>query len=170
MRYGKTAALTGNLLFPRGNAETGGFLLSRQAPPVMTQVPVQKPATSQAPMHRPALGQVPAPKPALTQVPTHGGSSPAPVHTFTPAPRQFHAEGPVRHSIALDRERHLRLKLASVKLNTSGRELILAAIDHYFSTVIPARLGSACPCLMTDPTTDATCGGENCRVVTEPQS
>lgn len=156
MRYGKTAALTGNLLFPKGSAETGGFLLSRQAPPVMNQIPVRRPATSQAPGLRPVMSQV--------------MPSPSPVHNFTPVPRQFHTQGPVRHSIMLDRERHLRLKLASVKLNTSGRDLILAAIDHYFSTVVPARLGSACPCLMTDPTTDATCGGNNCRVVTEPQS
>ncbi len=164
MRYGKTAALTGNLLFPKGSAETGGFLLSRQAPPVMTQLPMHKPAAAQASAPRPATSQAPAPRPVMSQV------VPSPVHTFTPVPRQFHAQGPVRHSIALDRERHLRLKLASVKLNTSGRELILAAIDHYFSTVVPARLGSACPCLMTDPTTEATCGGDNCRVVTEPQS
>jgi hypothetical protein len=156
MRYGKTAALTGNLLFPKGSAETGGFLLSRQPPPVMNQIPLRKPATAQAPAPRPVMSQV---------VP-----SPSPMHTFTPMPRQFHTQGPVRHSIMLDRERHLRLKLASVKLNTSGRELILAAIDHYFSTVVPARLGSACPCLMTDPTTEAICGGDNCRVVTEPQS
>ena len=31
MRYGKTAALTGNLLFPKGNAETVGFLLDRKS-------------------------------------------------------------------------------------------------------------------------------------------
>ncbi|HTZ81348.1 MAG TPA: hypothetical protein VMC10_25785 [Stellaceae bacterium] len=139
MRYGKTAALTGNLLFPKGNAETVGFLLSRQPQAVVNQSSVQTLA------------------------------APAPVQ-FTPAPRQFHTEGPVRHSIMLDRERHMRLKLASVKLNTSGRELILAALDHYFSTVVPARLGHACPCLVADPTTDATCGGDNCRVVTEPKS
>ncbi len=156
MRYGKTAALTGNLLFPKGNAETVGFLLSRQAHPAMKRI--------QAPMNAAPVHNLSPSMPAQTS------PAPAPVHTFTPAPRQFHTQGPVRHSIMLDRERHLRLKLASVKLNTSGRELILAAIDHYFSTVVPARLGSACPCLMTDPTTDATCGGDNCRVVTEPGS
>jgi len=148
MRYGKTAALTGNLLFPKGNAETVGFLLSRQTRPAMTQPAMVQPVTSQ-----PAQSRV-------TQTTVQ----------FTPAPRQFHVQGPVRHSIMLDRERHLRLKLASVKLNTSGRELILAAIDHYFNTVVPARLGHACPCLVTDPTTEATCGGDNCRVVTEPKS
>jgi len=149
MRYGKTAALTGNLLFPKGNAETVGFLLSRQTRP---------------PMSQPAMIQ-----PVASQPPVQTLNSPAPVQ-FTPVPRQFHAQGPVRHSVMLDRERHLRLKLASVKLNTSGRELILAAIDHYFNTVVPARLGHACPCLVTDPTTEATCGGDNCRVVTEPKS
>ena len=167
MRYGKTAALTGNLLFPKGTAESGGFLLTRQIPPTMKQAPARN-YSNTAPMHN--LSKPTPMHTSSTPTPLHSASSSTPVVTFTPAPRQFHTEGPVRHSIMLDRQRHLRLKLASVKLNTSGRDLILAAIDHYFSTVVPARLGSACPCLATDPMTDATCGGDNCRVVTEPES
>jgi len=53
----------------------------------------------------------------------------------------------VRKTVLLDRDRHFRLNLAAAKLQSSTRQLMVDALDHYLATVVPARVGSACVCL-----------------------
>ncbi len=54
---------------------------------------------------------------------------------------------PVRVSLKLDRARRQHLQLAAVKLGISNQELLLAALDHYLRSEVPARIAEPCPCL-----------------------
>lgn len=56
-------------------------------------------------------------------------------------------ERPLRQTVPLDRERHARLRLAAVKLQSSARQLMVDALDHYLATVVPARVSAECHCL-----------------------
>jgi hypothetical protein len=76
-----------------------------------------------------------------------------------------HQERAVRQSVPLDRDRHLRLKLAATKLQSSARQLMVDALDHYLATVVPARLSGECPCLQP---VAATRGGSGCSTLLEP--
>jgi hypothetical protein len=71
----------------------------------------------------------------------------------------------VRKSVMLDRERHFRLNLAAAKLQSSTRQLMVDALDHYLATVVPARVGSACHCLQPRA---ASCPAPGCTPMPEP--
>lgn len=57
------------------------------------------------------------------------------------------SNGDVRMSLRLDAERHFRLRLAMAHLDRNGRELIVAALDHYLDRVVPGLVQRRCACL-----------------------
>jgi len=67
---------------------------------------------------------------------------------------------PLRISMAIDRERHMRLKLTALRLGTTPRELMMAAFDHYQNTVVAARLGGGCLCIAAPAATAAAPGSD----------
>jgi len=78
------------------------------------------------------------------------------------APRR---DRPLRQSVPLDRDRHHRLRLAAAKLQSSARQLMVDALDHYLATVVPARVGAECCCLQP---VAATCGAPTRPPMPEP--
>jgi len=63
------------------------------------------------------------------------------------APRQPDPDAPVRVSVKLDRARRQHLQLAAAKLGISNQELLVAALDHYLRSEVPARIADPCCCL-----------------------
>lgn len=60
-----------------------------------------------------------------------------------PAPPAAHS----RLTLRIDPVRHRRLRLAAAQFGQSGQAILVAALDHYLDEVVPARLGTPCPCL-----------------------
>ena len=50
-------------------------------------------------------------------------------------------------TLRLDRERHLKLKLAAAHLRRSAQEILTNALDQYLDDVIPTCVESGCQCL-----------------------
>jgi len=70
---------------------------------------------------------------------------------FLPKPSRQHTagsgEGTTRVSLRMANARHSRLRLAAAHLGRSNQALMLAAIDHYIDTVLPALTAGRCACL-----------------------
>ena len=64
-------------------------------------------------------------------------------------PKQLDPNAPVRVSVKLDRARRQHLQLAAAKLGISNRELLIAALDHYLRSEVPAQIAEPCSCLKT---------------------
>ena len=70
--------------------------------------------------------------------------------SFSPTPktrRERDPNAPVRVSLKLDRARRQHLQLAAAKLGRSNQELLLAALDHYLRSELPAQMAEPCACL-----------------------
>ena len=52
-----------------------------------------------------------------------------------------------RLTLRLDRDRHLKIKLAAAHLNLSLQELMIDALHNYLADVRPTNFGDACNCL-----------------------
>ena len=61
--------------------------------------------------------------------------------------REPDPNAPVRVSVKLDRARRQHLQLAAAKLGVSNQDLLLAALDHYLRSEVPAQIAEPCPCL-----------------------
>ena len=85
------------------------------------------------------------PGPAVTTRPAASangaGARPAPPPTDRVA-------GPVaKLTLRLDRDRHLRLKLAGVHGRRSIQEILTSALDEYLEKVVPEAFNGRCACL-----------------------
>jgi hypothetical protein len=69
--------------------------------------------------------------------------------TIDLAPKRPDPNAPVRVSVKLDRARRQHLQLAAAKLGVSNQALLLAALDHYLRSEVPARIAEPCACLKT---------------------
>jgi hypothetical protein len=76
-----------------------------------------------------------------------GGSIESMIDLAPRPPRQPDPNAPVRVSVKLDRARRQHLQLAAAKLGVSNQELLLAALDHYLRSEVPAKIAEPCPCL-----------------------
>ena len=50
-------------------------------------------------------------------------------------------------TLRLDRERHLKLKLAAAHLRMSAQEILTKALDQYLDDMIPTCVDGGCQCL-----------------------
>ncbi len=76
------------------------------------------------------------------------GSSGSTINLAPPRPRRERdPNAPVRVSVKLDRARRQHLQLAAAKLGISNQDLLLAALDHYLRSEVPAQIAEPCPCL-----------------------
>jgi hypothetical protein len=70
------------------------------------------------------------------------------INLAPPRPRREpDPNAPVRVSVKLDRARRQHLQLAAAKLGVSNQDLLLAALDHYLRSEVPAQIAEPCPCL-----------------------
>jgi hypothetical protein len=76
------------------------------------------------------------------------------------APQDRKPAKPFRISMAIDPERHMRLKLTALRLGTTPRELMMAAFDHYQNTVVAARLAGGCLCIAAPAPSDVAAGSD----------
>jgi hypothetical protein len=75
-------------------------------------------------------------------------SAVSPINFAPPRPRREpDPNAPVRVSVKLDRARRQHLQLAAAKLGVSNQDLMLAALDHYLRSEVPAQIAEPCPCL-----------------------
>ncbi|HKF70350.1 MAG TPA: hypothetical protein VKB68_01270 [Stellaceae bacterium] len=80
----------------------------------------------------------------------HGGGSLENTIDLAPKPpKQPDPNAAVRVSVKLDRARRQHLRLAAAKLGVSNQALLLAALDHYLRSEVPARIAEPCACLKT---------------------
>lgn len=57
------------------------------------------------------------------------------------------AAAPRRIAILLDERQRLRLRLASAHLGKSRQAILIHALDHYLTEVVPALLNGPCSCI-----------------------
>ena len=114
----KAASLTGSLLARKGAAQPSGLTF-------LAGVPSQ--------------GAAAAPRPAAA------ANTPSAVAAPQRAEKTC---GPVaKLTLRLDRDRHLRLKLASVHARRSIQEILTLALDEYLERVVPEAFNGRCACL-----------------------
>jgi hypothetical protein len=54
---------------------------------------------------------------------------------------------PRRITVILDERQRLRLRLASAHLGKSRQEIIIEAVEHYLTEVVPTFLDGPCSCI-----------------------
>jgi len=130
---GAPASLTSALLSRKGGAVTFGFLPAGR---IDTNEPIVIPAA-------PTLLRQEAQRRDLP----HSDTASRKPRDVVPRHESANRERPVRQTVRLDRNRHHRLHVAAAQLGSSASRLMIAALDHYLATVVPARVRSDCHCL-----------------------
>ncbi len=73
------------------------------------------------------------------------------------------SDRPGRILLRLDEARRHRLRLAAAHRGTSSQAILLSALDHYLTRVMPTLLAERCPCIegAEHSRSDECCGGRN---------
>ncbi len=75
----------------------------------------------------------------------YGGAS---LHSFPRLnPLASRGEPQCRMLLRIDEQRRHRLRLAAAHLGKSSQAVLVAALDHYLSRVVPTLLATPCPCI-----------------------
>jgi hypothetical protein len=88
----------------------------------------------------------------------YGGAPSRPARPFHTVPLKADQAG--RILFRLDEARRHRLRLAAAHLGKSSQAILLAALDHYLTRVMPTLLTERCPCIegAEQAGSDACCG------------
>jgi hypothetical protein len=62
-----------------------------------------------------------------------------------------------RITLRVDAKQRLRLRLASAHLGKSRQVILLDALDHYLTRVMPSFLNEPCPCIQGESATGSEC-------------